>query len=191
MNLHSDFLCLVLSAGIMSFDLPADWYTGGDSADSYDMGIDKADGLNGENVATIKSIEDSIKGFGTLMQKCLPGKFLVRRMRMSGRMKTQNVTGWAGFWVRVDDQAGEFPLSFDNMYERSVKGNSDWKEYSLVVDVPAAAEIISYGALLSGTGQIWFDELKFEVVDRSVETTGKGNDYNLPQPEPVNLSFDR
>jgi hypothetical protein len=53
------------------------------------MGVDKGAGQDGKNAATIKSIEKSIKGFGTLMQNCLPGKYAGKRVRMSGFMKSK------------------------------------------------------------------------------------------------------
>jgi hypothetical protein len=34
--------------------------------------------------------------------------------------------------------------------------------------VPQEATSISYGVLLSGTGQIWFKDVNFEIVDDSV-----------------------
>jgi hypothetical protein len=45
--------------------------------------------------------------------------------------------------------------------------------------------------LLVGTGQIWFDDIKFEVVDNSVPTTGKEKEGLMPSKEPVNLDFEK
>ena len=42
-----------------------------------------------------------------------------------------------------------------------------------------------FGVMLNGKGQVWFDDLKFEIVDKSVPTT----DFKGPT-EPQNLSFD-
>ena len=63
-------------------------------------------------------------------------------------------------------------LSFDNMSDRPIVGTTDWKKYDIVLDVPNNASNIAFGALLSGTGQIWFEKLTFEIVDTSVKTTG-------------------
>jgi hypothetical protein len=38
--------------------------------------------------------------------------------------------------------------------------------------VPSRSYINSYGVLLSGTGQIWFKDVNFEIVDDSVPETG-------------------
>ncbi len=179
-------LLVGLTVMFLSFDIPSGWFKAGDKPDSYEMGIDKGAGQDGKNAATIKSIDKKIIGFGTLMQDCLPDKYLGKRIRMSGYMKSKDVNDWAGFWLRVDNE-----LSFDNMQDRPIKGTTDWKKYEIVLDVPKEAVNIAFGALLSGTGQIWFDNITFEIVDNSVAiTNGEYNKY-MPQKEPTNLDFEK
>lgn len=43
----------------------------------------------------------------------------------------------------------------------------------------------------SGKGQIWFDSIRFEIVDKSVATTGKEESSEYEQEEPMNLDFDK
>ena len=189
---------LALSATLFSFDhpLPNGWIKAGDKPKSYDMGIDKGAGPNSQNAATIKSIEKKIDGFGTLMQQCLPDKFIGKRVRMTGYMKTKDVFEWAGLWFRVDTKEGQKNMPFDNMKDgkkdRSVKGTTDWKQYEIVLNVPNSSTNLAYGALLSGTGQVWFANIKFEIVDNSVPTTGYGDDDNGGAlKEPTNLNFEK
>ena len=66
------------------------------------MGIDRGAGKDGKNAATIKSNTKKIEGFGTLMQNCLPDNYLGKRVRMSGMMKTKDVSYWSGFWLHID-----------------------------------------------------------------------------------------
>jgi len=63
-------------------------------------------------------------------------------------------------------------LAFDNMDRRPIKGTTDWIKYEIVLFVPAEATSISYGVLLDRTGQIWFKDIMFEVVDNTVPETG-------------------
>ena len=84
-----------------SFDLPSGWFIAGSLPEMYEMGVDYGAGQNGKNAATIKSIQNNIDGFGTLMQHCLPGKFLGKRVRMSGMLKTKDVSDWAGLWLPI------------------------------------------------------------------------------------------
>ena len=188
-------LLIAMTVTIFSFDLPTGWIKAGSQPKSYDMGIDKGAGQDGKNTATIKSIDKKIVGFGTLMQQCLPDKYLGKRVRMSGSVKTKDVSDWSGLWLRIDQKASTETLGFDNMHDgkkdRSIKGTTEWTKYEIVLDVPLNASNIAYGALLVGTGQLWFDNLNFEVVDNTVSTTGSGKDEMMPNKEPVNLDFEK
>lgn len=180
---------------LSSFDLPSGWFTAGSDPKNYDMGIDKGSGQDGKNAATIKSTAKRIKGFGTLMQNCLPDNYLGKRVRMSGMLKTKDVSIWSGFWFRIDQKGSNETLGFDNMHDgkknRSIKGTTEWTKYEIVLDVPLKASNLAYGALLVGTGQIWFDDIKFEIVDSSVPTTGEDSSSLMPAKEPVNLDFEK
>ena len=156
---------------LLSFDVPKGWTIAGTAPGRYDMGIDKGAGVNGKNVATIKSIQDHVKGFGMLMQNCVPGKYLGKRLRMSGYMKTANVKKWACFWFRVDKKGKEHP-DYGKMHRKRISGTAEWQQYEIVLDIPENATNLAYGALLEGTGQIWFDNINFEILDESVKTTG-------------------
>ena len=180
--------CIFFTLGLLvSLDVPKDWHIAGSKPKSYEMGLEKSTEEGKKNTVTIKSIENEINGFGTLMQNSLPKEFLGKRIKMSGEMKSSDVKAWAGFWLRVDQEKSKKPLAFDNMSERPVKGNSDWTKYEIVLDIPKEASNLAYGALLNGTGQIWFDNIKFEVVSKDEKTTGK-NGKQLARP--TNLNFD-
>jgi hypothetical protein len=188
-------LLIATTVILFSFDLPTGWFKAGSDPKSYDMGIDKGAGQDGKNAATIKSNTEETKGFGTLMQDCLPDNYLGKRVRMTGLVKTKDVSDWAGLWFRIDEKGSNTSLGFDNMKDgkkdRSIKGTTDWTSYDIVLDVPLKASNLAYGALLVGTGQIWFDNIKFEVVDKSVPTTGRGTEEEMPNSEPVNLDFEK
>ncbi len=179
-------LAATIFIGLLSFDLPTGWFKAGSKPKSYDMGIEKGLGPDGKNVATIKSIEKKIDGFGTLMQKSNPEKYLGKRIKMTGFVKSENVEKWAGLWLRVDQSGSSKPLSFDNMGNRPIKGTTAWTKYEIVLDVPSNSSFLVYGALLDGPGQIWFDNISFEIVDNTAPTTGS----KLIQ-EPVNLDFEK
>lgn len=175
-------LLISLSVLFFSFDIPKGWYAAGSHPKSYEMGIAKGEGRDGKNCATIRSLDKKIKGFGTLMQSCGPGKYLGKRVRMTGYVKSSQVKNWAGIWFRVDKEYRS--VSFDNMYKRPIKGDMEWKKYEIVLDVPSDATGLAYGVLLDGTGQVWFDDITFEIVDHSVPSTAEVSS------EPQNLNFE-
>jgi hypothetical protein len=93
------------------------------------MGIDKGVGQDGKNAATIKSIDEHIDGFGTLMQSCLADHYLGKRVRMSGLLKSKDVSEWAGFWLRIDQKGSQQSLGFTTcMMGRKTghAGTNDW-----------------------------------------------------------------
>ena len=184
---------ILLSVMLFSFTLPEGWFSAGSKPKSYEMGIDKAAGQDGMNAAFVKSIDKDIDGFGTLMQQCTPGKYLGKRIRMIGYVKSENVKNWAGFWFRVDEAGSQEPLSFDNMHDRPIKGTTGWTKHEIVLDVPMNASLIAYGALLTGTGQIWFDNISIDIVDSTVPVTNviKDRRKSATQEAPTNLDFEK
>jgi hypothetical protein len=188
----SPIFCIVFIL-LTAFDFPSDWVAGGSKYKCYFMGTEKGAGRDGKSGATIQSLKKKVKGYGTLMQNTLPDKFLGKRVRMVGFIKTANVQEWAGFWFRVDQQYTGQMLAFDNMHDglvdRSIKGTKDWTRCEIVLDVPLSASNLAYGALLQGAGQIWFDDISFEIVDKSVPVTTI-QDGLMPLLEPTNLDFE-
>ncbi|QIL76181.1 hypothetical protein [Hymenobacter sp. HDW8] len=179
-------LLMAVTISLFSFEIPAGWFVAGSQPKKYEMGIEAGAGQTGKKAATIKSIDSNIDGFGTLMQASSAQQYLGKRVRLTGYIKSKDVKSWAGLWMRVDQAGSHKSLAFDNMSNRAVKGTTDWKKYEIVLDVPAQATNIAYGALLSSTGQIWFDNLSFEVVDASVPTT----DLRQMTAMPTNLNFE-
>lgn len=185
-------LLILTTMTFFSFDLPIGWHKTGSSPESYDMGIDKGAGQDGKNAATIKSIKKT-KGFGTLMQSCFADKYLGKRIKMTGYVKSLDVKGWAGLWLRVDPKLeGGKLLGFDNMVDRPIKKTTEWRKYEIVMDVPSNANNLAYGALLVGQGQIWFGDIHFEVVDNSVSLTSKECKVcSTILNDPTNLNFEK
>lgn len=186
------FLSIGIIFILFSFDIPSGWFASGKSPKSYEMGIDKGKGQHVGDAATVKSIDKKIKGFGTLMQQCKPDKFLGKRIKMTGYVKSDNVKQFSCLWLRID--RGTKPVSFDNMLKRPITGTTEWKAYEIVLDVPKDATRISYGGLVKGTGQIWFDNLKFEIVDDTIKPTSTINNKESSLntlAEPTNLDFEK
>ena len=158
-------LFLIIAIGmLLSFDLPSNWHRAGSNPEGYDMGLDKGTTYDGKNAATIKSNNKKTKGFGTLMQSCSAEKYLGKKVRMTGYVKSLDVKGWAGIWLRVDNDDTNRALAFDNMQNRPILKTTDWKKYEIVLDVPKKADGLAYGALLVGKGQIWFTDITFEIL---------------------------
>lgn len=167
---------IFLSVVVLSFVENQEWLKAGTAPNSYTMEPISVNGSVLKDAYTLKAIDTVQTGFGTVMTYMDPTPYLGKRVRMTGSLKIQDVTNWAGFWMRIDEKDSKFSLGFDNMKngrkDRSVKGTIDWMTYEIILDVPKESYRIAYGALLTGQGQIWFKDIKFQIVDKSVKITG-------------------
>jgi hypothetical protein len=184
-------LASFLILGFSSSDvIPEHWFKAGNMPDKYKFGVDNIIFKNGQKSAFIESTTDNIEGFATLMQTCNIKDYLGTRIKMTGYIKSENVTDWAGMWLRVDSRTQGESLSFDNMQDRPVTGTSDWTKCEIILDVPENSGTLNFGVLISGSGKIWFDNISFEILDN--KTPIKSDDLNaLPIPgKPENLDFE-
>jgi AraC-like DNA-binding protein len=165
------------------------WILSGSHPFNYKMGIDREVFHKGKASGFLKSVTVQSNGeFATMMQEFKAEKYLGKRLKLSGFIKSKDVDGFCGFWMRVDDSLGDV-LQFDNMGDRPITGDNEWNHYQIVLDVPENSAVIAFGVLLSGKGQVWIDELKFEEVDSQTPTTNIDYSAELLD-EPVNLSFE-
>ncbi len=165
--------------------VPRGWILAGSKPAEFEVGVDASQTYQGHASAYLKSKETKVDGFGTLMQSIVADKYKGKRVRLSGLVKSEEILGWAGLWMRVDQ--GTSPLAFDNMEDRAVKGTTSWQRYDVVLDVPKEATGISFGILLAGTGAVWLSGTRFDVVEMETPVT-KSNNATLPD-KPVNLEF--
>ena len=180
---------------------PPGWIFAGKSQE-YDCSVDPDASHNGQLSSYIKS-RPGLRptGFGSLVKDISATPYIGKRVRLSANLKTEDVVGWGGLWMRVDDAnhpKNGYPSSvaFDNMHDgmrdRSIKGTTAWQTYSIVLDVPEGATGIYIGVALTGQGTLWINGHKLEVVGTDVPVTGKPLNQAPPLDlKPRNLSFDK
>jgi hypothetical protein len=162
----------------------SDWFAAGSRPRDYDMGVE----TGAPETLIVKAKPGAATGqpnYGTFMQMRPPGPLLGKRVRLSGRVKTDRVP-WATIWLRVDAEDtfaivngkrvnNKPPLAFNNMSDRPIRGTTNWERYELVLDVPENATAIAYGlVLLGGKGTAWAENLDVEVVDKTVPVSVMG-----------------
>lgn len=167
-----------------------EWLFTGTAPGKFEAGIDNKIYNTGTKSATLKSIADSLEvdEYATIMQQFNAKNFLGKRVRFSGFVKTLEVDGRCGLWMRIDNSLGA-TLKLDNMQNRAITGTTEWNHYSCVLDVPETSGVISIGVLLNGIGQVWLDNVTFQEVDHSIPTTDFTPDDVFPD-YPKNLSFE-
>jgi hypothetical protein len=166
---------------------PAGWLLAGSKPANYDTGVDGAAMNNGQPSAFLRSAVANTGGFGTLMQSINARDYTGKRVRLRAWVRSQDVVEWAGVWMRVDKD--KTAVAFDNMQNRPIKGTESWRQCDVVLDVPQDATGISFGILLSGTGEAWMNDVTFEVVGDSVPVTADAIKVPKLPDHPANLKF--
>ncbi len=181
------FISAILSLFVLpaNAEAPQGWLLAGGNPNAYEVG--KISTGDDSSAAYLKSIEPSPTGFGTLMQQVSARSYLGQRLKLSGQVKATQVTGWSGLWMRIDGPGGT-RLGFDNMQSRPIVGTTEMTTYEIVLEVPEESELIAFGILLAGGGEVLLDNIRFESVDDSVSVTGSLAP-TFPS-EPLNLDFE-
>ena len=147
------------------------WSKRGSNPEGYEVGGDPTTNYSSENNGYIRSIIQMPKSeFGILKSSMIPGKFLGKKVKISAFIKTDEVEGWVGLWMRVDGPS-DTTLAFDNMETRQIRGSTAWKNYQVVLDVDNTARNIAYGLLLVDQGEAFIGDLKLETVSAETEIT--------------------
>ena len=108
-------------------------------------------------------------------------QFSGKSIEMRGFLRTEDVSGYAGLWMRQDN--GSDMLALENMEKQQLKGTHDWTEYKITLPVQAETKSLVFGFLMAGTGKVWADDLQILVDDRPV--------WELPKTAPPTTILDR
>ncbi|MEM9304884.1 MAG: S41 family peptidase [Pseudomonadota bacterium] len=113
------------------------------------------------------------------LTRALPATIVGSDVELRGFLRTEGVEGAAGLWVRIDGHNGT--LAFNSMLveARALEGDHDWGLHAISVPLADGARELFFGALLSGQGKVWVDDLALfvdgkpigEAVHREIPTT--------------------
>src|SRR6266498_801891 len=84
--------------------------------------------------------------------------FTGKVIELRGWLRRESVQGATGLWLREDGPSGM--LQFDNMHSRGISGTADWAGFRVTLPLDARTNWLAFGALLSGTGRVWVDDLQ-------------------------------
>ena len=123
--------------------------------------------LDGEN--SVGKVVSNDKGkFGCITYR-ISANCVGDTIRLTGRMKYENVKGFVGLLMRVDGASRTRSLAFKSMERLRIKGTNDWKEYAIQMPFPIGAERIYVGGILGGHGIAWFDDFKITIDGKDIE----------------------
>ena len=170
-------------------ELPSAW--GGTRNET--LSLDKGNAYAGEAALKIKRDEESPDSFSTASLN-LPIDFSGESIELSGYLRTEEVEGFAGLWLRQDGESGT--LEIDNMAAQDLNGTTPWTQYSVRLPLNPEARTIYFGVLLSGEGTTWADDLELlvdgkplsEAPERVFETTVLDTDTEFGGGSNVDVS---
>ncbi len=193
--LISSFLASsIAAAASVEARRPSRW---GGGPKGYEVQLDNEVKLSGSaSVSLTRTSKTDKPKFGTIVQAFSAEAYAGERIRFSGFIKSRDVES-AGLWLRVDSEK-RGTVGFDNMQTRRITGTNNWYKYEIVLDVDDDASMITFGALLSGPGKIWIDDLTLTEVNDDVEATVgsmRPTMHNIEIPanladQPQNMDFE-
>jgi len=154
----------------------------------YEAGVTTDNAFAGRYAAYIRSKSSETNTTGSLWQAIKPRPaWFGEKVMMTVQIRTLKVKGSAGLFMRVSSYSGW--ISYDYMYDRMAKGDTDWHQCTIVLEVPHDTSLIDFGAWIIGPGEVQVDNFEFKVVDPKVLVTGTSEKIEFGEPE--NLDFER
>ncbi|WP_257668507.1 S41 family peptidase [Parapedobacter tibetensis] len=142
--------------------MPVGWGNFGETG--YKLSLDSAVVKSGKYAAAI-AFEAENPGYRAWMFT-IPGSYPGREITLSGYIKTEDVEGFAGLWLRIDPQ-----LAFNNMQQQGLAGTTDWTRYEFALPMnPEKTDQTVLGGLLVGKGKVWFDSLAVTIDGKDIAT---------------------
>jgi hypothetical protein len=104
---------------------PPNWFVSGKNPEN--LAVDVVD-----KTMHVTATAASVSDFGSVVQTISARRYAGKRLRFAAEVKSADIIGSAGLWMRVDGQNREV-LAFDNMQSRPITGTTDWRQYSIVL----------------------------------------------------------
>jgi len=145
---------------------PQGWYGGPPGTIFADNQI-----VHGGNwSARVDRQADSPQTFSTLTY-AIPLNFTGHQIEFRGFLRTENVSEFAGLWLRED--ADSSMVALDNMQARHLHGTTPWTEHRITLPLEGKAKKLFFGVLLAGSGRTWADDLVLLVDGKPIADAPK------------------
>ncbi len=190
------------TVGGLAAQMPDAWVLVGQDAEDYRLRLDPEVAHSGSSSMRLAARGNRRRSqWAASVQLVDAIAYRGKRMRLRGYLRADDVDS-GGLWVRVDGiLEGKYAmLALDNSEDRRVEGTQDWETREIVVDIPPEGVTILIGAMITGDGELWVDDLSFDAVAEDVPLTTEpevvitDQPYARPPgvfPTPTNLDFER
>ena len=166
-----------------------EWYELSSWRWPYENRLDTSGGQSGQQSFRVRYTSQAPwvpgAGYGGMFQVFPMNEVAGRHLKLSGYIRTEAVSIYAGLWIQVNNQDGS--VAFVDLSEQLVSGTTPWTRYEVELDVPATARDGYFGFEMPGTGTAWFDNLSLEVDGVPI----KQGQPDLPIPNPGHINWVR
>ncbi len=141
---------------------PAYWYQAILPADNLTMTYDSEEVYNGNSSVGIKNshiYDEEVNNNWAQTISIVP---LDRIVELSGWVKTIDAESVV-MVIQCWDENNELVGFSSTPSETNINGTNDWTQYTTSVKVPGETEFIVVRLVLTGTGQVWFDDVTLVV----------------------------
>lgn len=125
---------------------------------------------------------------GQIYQGFSASNYVGKRVRISMSMRFDSTSkGYGGLYVNVRDSDKDLVMGgWDSV---SAKDRQKWVRKEIVFDVPEKSSSINLGAQIFGSGELWFSDVKIEIVEGSVKLKNLFERFSVKQlgNKPINL----
>ena len=165
----------------LSFEEPAEapggrppgwWFIEHAGPVSFEFAIDDKVAKEGKQSLRIRRTGN--QPYGVVLQTIRADRFRSKRARLTAFLRLDNVDAYgrgalremSGAALMLRSQGGG-AMVLDDMRDHPLRGTKPWTKVSVKIDVPAMATVLEFGAILSGSGTLWADAFRLEVVEPS------------------------
>lgn len=148
---------------------PGWWFIQHAGPPSFEFALDDRIAKDGKKSLRIR--RTGAQPFGLVSQRIGAEHYRGKRVRLTAFLRLDNVEAYGGGALRDMSGAvlmlrsqGGGAMVLDDMRDRPLRGTKPWTQVSVEIDVPPAAGSLEFAAMLSGTGTLWADDFKLEVV---------------------------
>jgi serine/threonine protein kinase len=186
-SLHTAEAAVAASNKLANDDwhVPAGWSARQEKQHEYRVSIDDEVVHQGKSSLFIRSLVREPVGTVRVFQSFTANRYRGKRVRLSGFLRSSNITGVAWLLLHVD-VTPEYQDACTCDGGVHLSGTTSWQKHELVMEIPAGAHSIDLSLYVQGDGALWANGIGFEEVNPSTPLT---QETGLVKSGPENLDF--
>lgn len=131
------------------------WIIGGSSPQDYTYSIEPTE--QGTRAAIIKNAVEQPRGTIILQQIVNAYDYRGRTVQLSATLRAEGVTQQASLYLTHSEESPPH-------MERTIQGTTEWQTYTIRLSIPDETGQITFGLVLSGSGQIWVRDVHVQTI---------------------------